>query len=186
MRRPCGRLIFRERSVGRLARFARETDGAAMVEALLVAPVILIFLAGVLEFGGMLVNKIEIETGLRDAARYLARCQDSAYGCNTTTARNLAVYGIPVLSDPPPSPRVPGWEIADILIYSPDSPEPIFVPNTLTCGEGGDEPCYRGGANIYVVRVETDIDYPGGTLLGLIGMASISMTAFHEERYIGW
>jgi len=152
-----------------------------MVEALVIAPVILIFLAGVLEFGGMLVSKIEIETGLRDAARYLARCQDSAYGCDATIASNIAVYGTPVVSDPPPSPRVPGWQTSDIVI---DPSGPKLVNNPADCGGG--TPCYRGGANIYVVRVETDVDYPGGTLLGLIGMASISMTAFHEERYIGW
>ena len=57
------RIILRLLHLPRPARFCRETEGAAMVETIIIAPVILIFIAGILEFGAMLVSKIEIETG---------------------------------------------------------------------------------------------------------------------------
>lgn len=161
-------------------RFAAADDGAAMIEAIIIAPVVMIFLAGILEFGGVLVSKLEVETGLRDAARYLARCSDAAYGCTPAQAINIAVYGVPTVPDPAPPPRVAGWQPSDVLI---DDPSPILVPNGV---DGDGDPLYRGPANIYVVRVSTDFDYAGGVLLGMVGQASIRMAAFHEERFIGW
>lgn len=175
--------------VSRLRRLAGETDGAAMLETIIIAPVVLIFLAGILEFGALLFYKVEFETGLRDAARYLARCQDNPnnpapstviYGCTVTAAQNIAVYASKDVPSPG-SPRVVGWQPSDVVV---DSPAPILISNPVD-PLTGDSP-YRGPAQIYVVRVSSTISYPGGPLLGLIGFASIPMTAFHEERFIGW
>jgi hypothetical protein len=135
--------------------------------------VVLIFLAGILEFGALLFNKMEIETGLRDAARYLARCTGAQYGCGEDLAKQIAVYG----SVDGTVPRVTGWSVDDIVITVS---EPI---------DGVDEEgsfLYRRGESVVIVRASTSIDYPGGSLLGLLGIPLIEIDAYHEERYLGW
>jgi len=162
-----------------------DDDGSAMAETVFITPVIVILIAGILEFGAMLVSKFEMELGLRDAARYLSRCQDvvtgtATYGCSETIAQNIAVYGSPAVPTPA-QPRVLGWQPSDVLI---DSPAPKMVSNPVDPNTG--QALYNGPANIYVVRVSTTLNYAGGPLLGLVGFASIPMSAYHEERHIGW
>ncbi len=104
-------------------RFHRDEAGAVLAEALIVIPFVTLFSVAILEFGGMFWQKAQIETGLRDAARYLARCQTAASfaaACNATAARDIAYYGTA-------SPgvgaalRVPGWgpDAADVTISAP-------------------------------------------------------------------
>lgn len=171
--------------MSRLRAFTREDDGAAMAETIIITPVIVVLLAGILEFGAILINKFEMELGLRDAARYLSRCQDivtgtATYGCSEAIAQNIAVYGSPTVPSPA-RPRVLGWQPSDVLI---DSPSPKTVSNPVDPGTG--QALYNGPDDIYVVRVSTTLNYAGGPLLGLIGVASIPMSAYHEERHIGW
>ncbi len=147
---------------GRLARllrrFRREDDGTALVETMIVLPIFVIFLTGILEFGALLFTKHQVETGLRDASRYLARCPtDPAFGCTTAIAVNIALNGSPAGG----APRVSGWSAADITI-------------TPATGLGT------------AVRVATDFDYSGSPIMGLIGLTTIQITAFHEDRFIGW
>ena len=145
------------------ARFWKEERGAVLAETLIVVPFVTLFSVGILEFGNMFWQKEQIETGLRDAARYLARCQTNisfAAACNPSTARNIAYYGTP-------SPgvgaalRVPGWgpDAADIAITQPIAG---------------------------VIRVSATHDYLSSPLFGWLDLAAISIEAFHEERYIGW
>lgn len=141
----------------RVRTLTREEGGAVLVETIIVVPVMIVFLVGILEFGMLLFAKLQVETGLRDAARYLARCQPG-FGCSQTTARNIAVYGNVAGSG---NVRVEGWGTGDITISSAAG---LGLP----------------------VRVSTDFDYPGSPLIGFIGLASINVTAFHEDRYIGF
>lgn len=135
----------------------RQESGAAMLETIITVPVMIVFLVGILEFGMLLFAKLQVETGLRDAARYMARCQPG-FGCSQAIARNIAVFGNVAGNG---GPRVEGWGTGDVTI----TPAPGL-------GER--------------VRVATDFDYPGSPLLGFIGLANINVTAFHEDRYIGW
>jgi hypothetical protein len=146
--------IPRRRRAGTLA---REESGAALIETIIVLPVMIVFLVGILEFGMLLFAKLQVETGLRDAARYLARCQPG-FGCSQATARNIAVFGNIAGTG---TARVEGWGIGDV---------------TISAAAGLGLP----------VRVSTDFDYPGSPLISFIGLASINVTAFHEDRYIGF
>ena len=129
-----------------------------MVETLITLPVFVIFLAGILEFGALLFTKHQVETGLRDASRYLARCPtDPAFGCTTAIAVNIALNGSPAGG----SPRVAYWSSGDI---------------TITPATGLGTP----------VRVSTDFNYSGSPIIGFLGIANIRITAFHEDRFIGW
>lgn len=159
-------LRMARRPGGRRRRFGGDEDGAVLVETIIILPVMIVFLVGILEFGALLYNKIQVETGLKDAARYVARCP-AVSGLGSTcdnddfiAARNLALSG----SLNGGNPRVPGWNIDDITITT--DPDPIAVDG--------------------VVQVSTSFNYPGGPLLGLINLDFIPVTAFHQERVIGW
>ena len=46
---------------------------------------------------------------------------------------------------------------------------------------------YRSsGPFVYTVRVNTSFTYAGTSLLAYLGLAPITLTGAHEERYIGW
>ena len=159
------------------ASFSAE-DGAAMLEALLVLPVILILAAGIFEFGAVLYYKLEMETGLRDAARYLARCKDitaplgsPVFGCSEAQARSIAAYGASGST-----PRVPGWAPGDVTISYRTIANPIV----------GGEATYNSTSDVLIVVASSDINYAGGNLLALVGIPFVQMAARHEERYIGW
>ena len=145
------------------ARFRRDEHGAVLAETLIVVPFVTLFSVGILEFGNMFWQKEQIETGLRDAARYLARCQTNVslpQPAITATARSIAFYGTP-------SPgvgaalRVPGWG-------------PAAADITITQPVAG------------VIRVAATHGYQSSPLFGWLDLAAISIEAFHEERYIGW
>jgi hypothetical protein len=77
----------------------RDEDGSALIEGAIVVPVLCLLLFGVYEFSWFFYQQHLISTGLRDAARYLAR---SSAPCNPesfqwpidrASARNLATTG---------------------------------------------------------------------------------------------
>ncbi|KPN62123.1 TadE-like protein [Aliiroseovarius crassostreae] len=151
----------------------RDCDqGSIFVEALLVLPVITLLSVGVLEFGNVLWQRHQVQTGVRDAARYWARCKADtiAYvsNCNETKARNIAFYGTPN----PPSPavlRVPGWDDASELIILPAKADLPGAP------DDGD-----------VVYVEALVTYQDSPLFNLLQIDGITLSYAHNQRYIGW
>lgn len=150
----------------------RDESGVALLETIIVLPVILVFLVGILEFSGLLLNKLQVETGLKEAARYLARCHEdnrTAGLCSEAIARNIAVYGQP---DAGTNPRAYGWKPEDIQINAPGG-----VTRSATSEDGED---------FNVVRVSTNFSYPGSPLIGLIGFDGLTVQASHEERVIGF
>jgi uncharacterized RDD family membrane protein YckC len=146
-----------------LGHLLRDQSGAVLAEAIIVIPFVTLFSVGILEFGNMFWQKEQIEVGLRDAARYVARCQTNvsfAAACNIATAApNIAFYGTPAPGDDD-GLRVPGWgpDLGDITIMS------------------------AGG----VIRASTSHVFVNSPLFGWLGLDAITITAFHEERYIGW
>ncbi|MFB2608471.1 TadE/TadG family type IV pilus assembly protein, partial [Rhizobium phaseoli] len=53
--------------------FWRREEGAVLAEALLAIPFVTLFAAGILEFGSIFWQRMQIDAGLRDAGRYLSR-----------------------------------------------------------------------------------------------------------------
>ncbi|MER8745990.1 pilus assembly protein [Mesorhizobium sp. M1004] len=151
-----------------LGRFHRDERGAVLAEALIIVPFVTVFSVGILEFGNMFWEKEQVETGLRDAARYLARCQPSSPSfvsqCSDTVARRIAYYGT---SNPAATAlRVPGW--------GPSGSAIVFA--RVTRGEAGDK----------VIVASTSLAYSNSPLFGWLGLANMTIQAYHEERYIGW
>jgi hypothetical protein len=128
--------------------------------------------AALFELGSVFYNFELVQTGVRDAARYLARVADPS--ASEATARNLALRGT---VDGSGSVRVKGWQPAQIqIIY-----KTIANPIDETTGRR----LYRGRDPLVVVRVSTAFDDPGLGLLNAVGLGPVRVTAAHEERYVG-
>src|SRR5882672_42537 len=78
---------------------SRNDDGSALIEGAIVVPVLCVLLFGVYEFSWFFYQQHLISTGLRDAARYIARlpapCNSASFNwpVDQASARNLATTG---------------------------------------------------------------------------------------------
>ncbi len=157
----------------RLLRFRHDARGAAAVEVALAFPFIVMLASGLFEYGSIFYQYELIQTGLRDAARYLARVENPA--ASEATARNLAIRGT---VDTTGAARVKDWQPADIQIAYETTPNPII--DTATGAR-----LYRGRNPLIVIRLSTSIDHSGLGLLQAVGLGPVVITASHEERYVG-
>jgi Flp pilus assembly protein TadG len=155
----------------RLLRFRNDKRGVAALEAALAFPFLVLMTAGLFEFGSLFYNYELIQTGVRDAARYLARVADPH--ASETAARNLATRGS---VDTSGALRVRWWQAGDVQITY----RAIANPVDATTGRR----LYRGGDPLTVVRVSTSLDYTGIGLLTKVGLGPVPLTAAHEERYV--
>lgn len=147
-------------------RFATSESGVVMTEALLAVPFLTLFSVGVLEFGAVLWQREQIETGLRDAARYVARCRTSASdatvpGSCLTVARNLA-YRATV--DTSGSLRVSGWDAGTSNI--------VFTYPALGAETG--------------VTATTTHQMISSPMFGILNISALSVTISHTQRRLGW
>ena len=145
--------------------FWSKDDGAVIAEALIAVPFVTLFAVGILEFGNILWERMQIDAGLRDAGRYLSRCRPTSptytSTCSESTAKTIAFYGT---QSPAAGAtlRVPGWgpTLADITV------NPVGADGTFT--------------------IETAHLYETSPLFGWLGIDAITISASHEERYMGW
>jgi hypothetical protein len=153
-------------------RLTKGEDGAVLVELSLVAPFMLLLSAGVFEFSNILHTRLLIEAGVEDAARYVARCNDTWANC-IARAGNLAVDG--VVSGG--SPRVSGWTAADLT----------FTPLTFdtTDPDTGSEIYRSGNSVVTIVEVSTSHAYTGTGLWSYLGFGALNITTSHQERVLG-
>jgi len=165
-------------------RFGREERGATLVEMALVAPLMLILSAGVFEFGNMLHQKLLMQAGLNDGARFAARCNSQMYtdfglpaiNC-ANMSRNIAVYGVPNPTDTS-KPRVAGWDAADVTVEIAD-------PSRCHDAVVGGVTQYRSvTAQVCIVKLTNNKVYLELGMLSLIGIGEITLGGTHEERLI--
>ena len=162
--------------LGNLKNFGREERGAVLVEMTLITPLMIVLSAGVFEFGNLIHQKLLIEAGLRDAARYAARCTTAVTGVDClANARNIAAFG----SVAGTTARVSGWDDADVVIAT------YTTANNVDPVTGLQD--YRGtGAQVITVRATAAVPYAPVGLLAVIGIGAITLNASHEERFIGY
>jgi hypothetical protein len=145
--------------------------GTSLVETAAVMPFLLVLGLGVFEFGNILYNHHLVDTGVRDAARYLARFRLPEM--RETEAKELAVTG----STAGGTKRVAWWDTDDVTVSYKEIANP---PD-----ETGERP-YRGLDPIRVVQVTTNVTYGGLGFLGFLGLGdSLTFSTAHEERVIG-
>lgn len=160
--------------------FRREERGATLVEMTLIAPLMITISAGVFEFGNAIHQKMLMQAGLNDAARFAARCNSQMYidygypavNC-AAMAANIAVYGNPSGTG---SARVSGWAKANVT---------VDVTKCLDAVAANGSTLYRSVTpQVCVVRVSNAKPYNGVGLLAAIGIGPITLTGVHEERLI--
>jgi Flp pilus assembly protein TadG len=156
----------------------RNDDGTALVEATLLVPMLLTLVAGVYEFSWYFYKQQLVETGVRDAARYLARtapdsdpptnpCSNSA---NVTIAQNIATYGA-TTTTAPSIQRVATWNPADVV---------------LTCTSiANSTGSYLGATTIYIVTATTTFADPALGFFAFLGLTAPNLSASHSQRSIG-
>jgi hypothetical protein len=155
------------------SRFWKKEDGAALVEAMVVLPFFMVLALGILEFGNLLYQYHHIVSGVRDAARYLARVQDPTSA--ESTAKQIAVTGETSGGDK----RVSWWNTSDITVSYTNIANPID-PGT------GERP-YRDDSTVTIIRVTANVSYPGIGFLDLLGLGSpLDISISHEQRHIGF
>jgi Flp pilus assembly protein TadG len=152
--------------------FPKDESGSVLTEALLLLPILTIFSIGVLEFGNVLWQRHQLQTGVRDAARYWSRCHPVQTAtipafdswCRVEIAQNIAFYGNPEGSGPP---RVPGWtDPADLTIA------PVPQPDHPTATD--------------LVTVTGTLEYHGSPLFGALDIPILEIQYTYTERYLGW
>ncbi|HEX6963533.1 MAG TPA: TadE/TadG family type IV pilus assembly protein [Lacipirellula sp.] len=163
-------------------RLATCCAGAALIEWTLVLPFLLTLGLGFMEFGHALYQYQQIATGVRDAGRYLSRQDIVDESTMPPTipiellekARRLATTGT---TDMGGELRVPYWEPGEVSadLSSEDNPE---------IGAGGEKK-YRGGDEVYMVRVTAEVTYEDVGFLDFFGLGPINFNISHMERVIG-
>lgn len=140
-------------------------EGAVLTEALVAVPFVTLFAAGILEFGNVFWERMQIDAGLRDAGRYLARCRPTSpiytATCSEATAKAIAYYGTQTPAADA-ALRVPGW-----------GPDPADITVTPVSADG-------------TITLATAHLYQASPLFGWLGIDDITISVSHEQRYMGW
>ncbi len=170
-----------------LRRFRSDQRGTVLVEMSLVAPLMLVLSAGVYEFGNLIHDKLLMEAGLTDAARFAARCNNQLYTDAGYTAidcadlaKKIAVFGNVGGTG---FARVRDWTTASVTIN---------IADPATCKNAVDP---ATGTLLYlsttsqVCIVTASGTYAYGTLdsvglFSLLNITSITLGASHQERLI--
>lgn len=168
------------RSQKPVATIGADDHGSVMVEAALTLPFVMLMGFATFEFANFMSQHQAMTTGVRDAARYLARVSIpySAVGANLTcadaianraeTARNIAVTGAPNGDE---RLRVAGWTAAQVTITT--------VTQSNSAG------AYRGGDPLCVVRVSGSLPYAQFGLLRALRLGAPTVAVSHSERWVG-
>jgi len=149
--------------------------GAALVEFTIVAPFLFVLAFGMAEFGRFMYQHQLVQTGVRDAARYLSRIADPNDVAEQTKAENLALTGQVTSGG---TLRVANWTAANINFVI------TSIPNAIDPGTGASP--YRGANPLLVIEVSTNWTFTDALgVHGFLGIGSgITVNVTHEERHI--
>ena len=164
-----------------------DESGVSLLEMAIVLPFLLALGLGVIEFGNVLYQYHLITGGVRDAARFAAglpipavidetetECtEDNPWDTPVGCAKQIAITGQLAAGG---ASRVAWWQADDITIDYP-----TLENEELEDGSSS----YRGGNEIAVVQVITQVEYNDLGFLDYFGIGPINITAGHEERHYG-
>ena len=168
-----------------LRRFRADRRGTVLVEMSLVVPLVLFLSAGVFEFGNLIHDKLLMEAGLSDGARFAARCNSQLYTDAGLTAidcaslaTNIAVFGNIAGTAPA---RITGWTKAGvtITIADPTTCKNAVDPNTGTVLylSTTSQVCIVTATGTYAY---SNLDSVG--LLSLFNITTVTLSSSHQER----
>ncbi len=153
----------------------RDDEGSVLVEATILMPFLVTLMFGLFEFSWYFHKQQLVESGVRDAARYLARtAQDTSPPTNpcddatsVANAKSIAVNGAVTGG----AQRVTGWTAANV---------------TITCsGFDNSTATYQGPSTITIITASTTFVDPALGYFGLLKLTKPNLSATHAERSIG-
>jgi TadE-like protein len=156
----------------------QDREGSALLEGAVVLPLLFVLMFGIYDFSWYFYQQHLIATGVRDAARYLARspapCDAASpiWASGTANAGNLATTGF--ASGGPT--RVRGWNSEMVRIDCTAIDNPAGVDGLRT---------YRGGPFVYVVTVSTRFADPSLGFFRVIGLSPPMISVSHSARAVG-
>ncbi len=146
-------------------RFAKNDDGAIIVEFGLVLPVMLLMLAVTLESARLMWSYQSVIAGVRDASRYLSRVTPSDICSSGGSVAGLATTLKAIVED--------DRNTSDGKILFPPNITVNSVTPSLTCVSG----TYRmNPAPVGTVSANITIQFPLGGILSLFGTGASSVT----------
>jgi hypothetical protein len=185
-----------------ILQFLRDQAGVALVEAALTLPMLIVLSLVIFEYSFVFWQHQVVTSGVRDAARYLARVPiDSSSTCGAamlatlvpggvgnatylTYAQDIALHGdIAAANGGVPAFRVPQWS----------STPPNFSVSVSCVADplSGNLPAYRGGVAcgasscVPIVTVTVSYVYQDMGILTGFGFADPGIAVAHSERWIG-
>jgi Flp pilus assembly protein TadG len=150
----------------------RNREGSALIEGAIIVPVLFSIVLGVFEFSWLIYQQHLISTGVRDAARYIARSANPTDVTIQKDASNLATTG----AIDGKIERVNGWTMRDVNITYASVANPV--------GANGLTP-FRGGAIIQIVTISTTFTVPSLGFFDFLRLKPPTFTVSHQERVIG-
>jgi Flp pilus assembly protein TadG len=164
--------------IKRLSGFAKDQEGSALLEGAVLVPVLFALIFGVLEFSYYFYQQHLVSTGVRDAARYLARVQDPTSAAAQTTAQNLAATGSPAGGT---ARRTTGFDPDEVSISF------SFAANALVDGvrpyRQSSDPAFPD--SLRIVNVTGSFAWAPLGFWGFFGFGTKNVTVTHSERWIG-
>jgi Flp pilus assembly protein TadG len=155
-----------------MRRFARDTNGTALIEGAVLIPLLFVLVFGVLEFSWVVGQRHMMMEGVRDAARYIAQSGNPNDATVQEYAKLLATTG----EIDGKQSRISGWTVHNVNIsYS-------SVNNSV---DGSGLSQLRGGPVIQNVTVSTALQAPSLGFFTILGLSPPTITAYHSERVIG-
>ena len=165
-------------------RIVKDDEGSALLEGTIVVPVLFTLVFGVLEFSYYFYQHHLVTTGVRDAARYLARVRDPNNGAAQTIAQSLASTGSPI----PGSTvrRVKGFDPAEVNItVTPIANVPGGICGVDACREPEPPPSAPAPGFLHRVTVTGNFTWAPLGMWGFFGFGNVNITVTHSERWIG-
>ncbi|MER8751269.1 pilus assembly protein [Mesorhizobium sp. M1050] len=169
-----------------LDRFRRDHRGTTLVETALILPLMVPLSSGVFEFGNLIHDKLLMEAGLSDGARFAARCNSQMYTDSglaaidcAAIAANIAVFGKPTVTVAD-SPRISGWQTSGPTSYATVT----IATGCHNAVEAGVTKYRSTTAQVCIVRAVGSYPYTGIGMLSLLNIGPITLNGFHEERLI--
>ena len=175
----CPQRRGQKNSANFIAKLVRDQTGAALAEAVVTVPVLLVLFLGVYEFSWVFYQQQLIEIGIRDAARYLSRisignpCSQTSFVAN---AQNLATTGS--IDASTPSRVCTGstcWGAGQVTISCAQSSD----PGSYLLPDGS----YSTGP--YIITVTTSFPDPSLGFFSFLGLTPPNISFTHSERNIG-
>src|SRR5262249_29090227 len=134
-------------------------------------PVLCALVFGVFEFSSLFYQQHLISTGIRDAARYLARTSNPNDSTFQTNAKNLATRGT---VDTTGDLRVNGWVASDVDVSVGTVTNPAGVTLNLVGYNDANQ----------TVTVSTNYAIPQLGFFGFLGLSAPTVSVSHSERVI--